>query len=290
MEDRSSHRSLTPAAAAVIALITVVAGAGCAARHFSYYEDAGRQFLIPPGVSRPAAINSQVPDCPAPPVPPITPRASHQARYGCYVQTGYVDLEPSMRLKVVKPVFAKPGGESLQSEVTAQQGLNLTVRTNATGVDIQYWEVKRRQASGVSLPETGFPPEINHYRLFFLARDLDSVRKITLIGARSRAALDTATAGLDAYCGKRGSPCLAVSPGMVIGAELPVTANGRRIYVPLGATIREALTGGANAAHVRIARYWQGRAIPVRVSVPGGGRASQSWLMMPLNGGDSITW
>lgn len=287
LEDRSSHRSLTPFAAAAIALIT--AATGCTARHFSYYEEAGRQFLIPPGVSRPAAINSQVPDCPAPPVPPITPRASHQARYGCYVQTGYVDLEPAMRLKVVKPVFAKLGGESLQSEVTAQQGLNLTVRTNATGVDIQYWEVKQ-QSSGVSLPETGFPPEINHYRLFFLARDLDSVRKITLIGGRSRAALDTATAGLDAYCGKRGSPCLAVSPGMVIGAELPVTANGRRIYVPLGATVREALPGGAKAGQVRIARYWQGRAVPVRVSVPGGGRASQSLLMMPLNGGDSITW
>jgi hypothetical protein len=193
------------------------------------------------------------------------PFDSHYAVYGHYVPAGYVDLQPGMRLKVVKPVVAN--GEPLKTAIAQQEGLNLTVRSNVIGVETKFLEPA----------QVGFAADVTHYRLFFLARDLDRGRRITLIGAHSREELNAATASLDAYCERPGSPCLAVSDGMVIGAQIPVKVQGRQDYVPLGASVGEAVPRGVDAKRVRLAR--KGERVP----------ASQV-LELALNGGDSISW
>lgn len=283
LEDGSRQRSLAWAVCAISLMFA--SAAGCAAsRHFAFLENGGRAFLLPPGTTGnppdgPAA------DCPGTNGPPVTPRASHHAKYGCYLQTGFVELAAGMRLKVVKPVVAA-AGEALKTETVAQQGLNLTVKSNAAGVETNYWEVSAR-GKGVAIRETGFDDAITHYRLFFLARDLDSSRKITLIGAASAAALDAAVEDLEAYCRPPAAPCLAAQPGMVIGAELPVTANGERVFLPLGATLREALPRGTPAGRITVTRDWRGRQLPIRLAK---GAPTNLWLSLPLNGADSISW
>lgn len=287
LEDGSRFRGV----AVAVSLLLLAVCAGCAgARHFALLENHGRALLIPPGAKLPRAGTAAVPDCPGEGATPLTPRSAHFARYGCYLQTGFVDLEAGMRLKLVKPVLAA-GETALKTEVAAQQDLNLTVRSNVTGVETRYWEVRARQGGGVAVAETGFADgAARQYRLFFQARDLDRERKITLIGGATRAELDTATQNLESYCGsKTGARCLAMLPGMVIGAEIPVRVNGQAVYVPIGATVREALPRAGNASRIQLERLWRGRMRPVRVatSVP----ANASLLPgVPLNGGDSILW
>lgn len=286
LEDGPRYRSV---AALVAAAAILLAGSGCArTRPFTLLEHQGRALLIPPGVKTPLK-NAGAADCPGAGEAAVTPRAAHFARYGCYLQTGFVDLEAGMRLKVVKPVLA-PGETAIKTEVVAQQGLDLTVRasSNVTGVETKHWQV-RAADGGVTVAEAGFGSGVRQYRLFFHARDLDHERKITLIGGATRQELEAATRDLETHCRKPGAPCLPMMPGMVIGAELPVQVNGQAVYVPIGATVREALPRAGGASRVQLERLWRGRMRPVRVasSVP----ANASLLPgVPLNGGDSIVW
>ena len=254
--------------------------ASCAPRQYSLLRVAGRDYLLPPGMRRAPAGRSPEAECDK--SEPATPRASHYALYGCYVRAGFVDLRPGMRLKIVRPVT--PKGETVKTEVITQQGLNLTVKSNVIGVETRFIDVRPRK-DGVVL-DAGFAPEITHYRLFFLARELDRGRKITLIGAPSAQALDAATRSLDQYCREPGAACLAVSEGTVIGPQIRVLARGEPVFVPLGATAREALPPGADAKQLRLERQWRGKLARVQPL----GADPPSLLRLPLNGGDSIVW
>ena len=207
-----------------------------APRHFSLLRHDGRDYLLQPGMRQPPPVKPET-ECGS----GATARASHFGLYGCYPQTGFVDLQPGMRLKIVRPKLAD--GETLKTEALAQQGLNLTVKTNASGVETQYLDVRPR-ADGATV-DVGFDPGITHYRLFFLARQLERAgRKITLAGARSRQELEAASNSLDPYCARPGATCLAVSDGTVIGAEIGVRVNGKPSFVPLGAAVREVAPAG----------------------------------------------
>ena len=259
-------------------LAGLVAWGGCAPRHFALLRHDGRDYLLPPGMRQPPRVKPET-ECVSGP----TPRASHFGLYGCYQQTGFVDLQAGMRLKLVRPTVAK--GETPKTEVLAQQGLNLTVKTNITGVETRFLAV-RPSAGGVSV-DAGFGPEITHYRLFFLARQLGQAgRKITLIGSRSRQELEAATNSLDAHCARPGAACMAVSDGTVIGPEIDVSVNGKPAFVPLGAAAREVTPEGIDPARVRVTRAWRGKPAPVRAT----GDDVPSILQMPLNGGDTILW
>ncbi len=261
-----------------LVLAGILTCVGCAPRHFSLLRHDGRDYLLPPGMRQPPRAKPET-EC----VSGVTPRASHFGLYGCYPRTGFVDLQAGMRLKIVKPKVSE--GEALKTEVLAQQGLNLTVKTNVTGVETRYVDV-RPSAGGVSV-DVGFDPGIAHYRLFFLARQLEQVgRKITLVGARSRQEIETATNSLDAYCARPGAACLAVSDGTVIGPEIGVSLNGKPSFVPLGAAVREMTPAGIDPARVRVTRAWRGKPAPVRTT----GDDVRSILQLPLNGGDTILW
>ena len=258
-------------------LSLLLACSSCAPRQYSLLRVAGRDYLLPPGM-RKAPAGGPEGECGQ--GKPTTPRASHYALYGCYVQAGFVDLRAGMRLKIVRPVW--PKGEALETEVVAQDGLNLTVKSNVTRVETRFVDVRPR-AGGVTA-DVGFAPEITHYRLFFLARDLDRGRKITLIGARSAAALEAATRDLEQYCGGPGAACMAVSEGTVIGPQVGVLVRGELVFVPLGAAVGEAMPPGANAP--RLERQWRGKAARVQPV----GADPPSLMRLALNGGDSILW
>ena len=255
-----------------VTIMALLAMTACAPRQFSLLRQDGRTFLLPPGMRKAPPADGVEADCRI--GTPVTPRASHASVYGCYAQTGFVDLQPGMRLKIVKPVIAT--GEPLKTEVLAQQGLNLTVRTNVTGVNVQM----------VEATQLGFAPAITHYRLFFLARDLNGGRKITLIGAPSAAALDSATQALEEYCAQPAAPCLAVTDGMVIGAQVPVSVQGKQQFFPLGASMREALPPEADPASIQLTRVWKGRAARVRVAPAD----APQLFGVALNGGDEISY
>jgi hypothetical protein len=257
-------------------------GTGCAPRQYSLLRHQGREYLLPPGMRKaPAILPRPEIDCAA--GVPATPRASHYAVYGCYVNAGFVDLRPGMRLKIVRPVVSK--GEALKTEVVAQQGLNLTVRSNVIGVDTQFLDVGAQPAGGATL-DAGFSASMTHFRLFFLARELDRGRKITLIGARSAHELETATHSLAAYCNHAAAPCLAVSDGTVIGVQVAVIVAGKSEFFPLGASVREALPKEVNPTRVKLSRLWHGKLAAVTPAGPN----APSLLGLPLNGGDSIFW
>ncbi len=264
-------------------LVALIWCTGCAPRQYSLLRQEGRDYLLPPGLRKVPAISAK-PEADCGTGVPATPRASHQAVYGCYVQAGFVDLQPGMRLKMVRPVL--PKGAALETEVVAQEGLNLTVRSNVTGVDTQFLEVRAQAPRGVKV-DAGFAAGVAHFRLFFLAREMDRGRKITLIGARSREELEAATKTFETYCAQPGAPCLAVSNGTVIGAQVAVMVNGQTEFFPLGAAVREALPGGVDGSRVRLARLWHGKPAPVMTAT---GQGAPSILGLPLNGGDSLSW
>ncbi len=264
-----------------ITVLILAAEIGCAPRQFTLLREGNRVLLLPPGVRKAPSAQSPATDC-VPNSAAITPRSSHYSVYGCYVQAGFVDLLAGMRLKIVKPVLAT--GEAIKTEAVSQEGLNLTVKSNLIGVDTQFLDVRPLE-TGVTVA-VGFAPGILRYRLFFLARDLDRGRKITLIGARSAAELEASTKSLEEYCSQPAALCLAVSAGMVIGAQVPVSVQGRLEYFPLGASVGEALPKSLVTPNVRLSRLWRGRSTQVKPSGPG----APSILGMPLNGGDSIAY
>ena len=264
-----------------LAVLLLTAGIGCAPRQFTLLRDANRDLLLPPGVRKAPVAHLPAADCSISETA-TTPRSSHYSVYGCYVQAGFVDLRAGMRLKIVKPVLAND--ETLKTSVVAQDRLNLNVKSNVIGADTQFLDV-RPHGNGMAV-DVGFAPGIPHYRLFFLARDLDRGQRITLIGGRSAAELEAATKSLEEYCATPAAPCLAVSEGMVIGAQLPVTVQGKLEYLPLGANVAEALPKTAAKPEVQLSRLWRGKSTPVKSIGP----AAPSILGLPLNGGDSITW
>jgi hypothetical protein len=257
----------------LLLLASLLLSVGCTTTRYTLTKSAGRELLLPPGVRPPKVSSDPETGC-GKTGTPITPRASHYSVYGCYIQDGFVDLRPEMRLKVIKPVL--PDGESLRVQVLSQseRDRTVTVKTNATGV-----ETKVVEASSL-----GLGADITHYRLFFLARDLGRERKITLIGANSARALEDASTHLEDHCQKPLAACIAVTDGMAIAPLIPVNVAGKLEYVPLGASLRELIPKGAE--RVKLFRQWQGKLVAVRTK----GREAPPLSSLPLNGGDHVSW
>lgn len=214
-----------------------------------------------------------IPNKPAAPPPcddPLNPRGAHFAVLGCYTETGYVDLQPGMRLKLVKPVTAN--GEPLKTEVVGQEGLTLAIKTNATGVDTTYHEYVPGHAF------LGLPPQLTYARLFLRARLSAQDRQITVAAYPSVEARQRST---DEYCRTQPEACLVIPYGSVIAAEQRVYANTKVIYVPMGATAGEVYRGPG----LRLFRRWKGKLVEIRPWP-----AAANLAGVPLNPGDRLEW
>jgi len=226
----------------------------------------GRTWLLPPRMK-------SIPDKPAAPPrcnDPLNPRGAHFAALGCYTETGYVDLQPGMRRKLVKPVTAN--GEPLKTEVVGQEGLTLAIKTNAKGVDTTYDEYVADQAF------LGFPAHLIHARLFLRARLSAQDRQITVAAYPSLEARQRST---DEYCRAQPDACLVVPYGSVIAAEQRVYANTKAIYVPMGASAGEVYRGPG----LRLFRSWKGKLVEIRPTP-----ATANLAGVPLNPGDRLEW
>ena len=254
----------------------------------------------------------------------LPPRMIYFARYGVYYDRAALDFEPGFRLKVVSPLL-KAGFTELKIEtvIPEKQGpIEVKVGDELEGYETSYYDLLPARGGGVRLqllaveqnrrgalahpvapsswrPEipAGFP----YLRLLFLRRASRSDRDITLLAARSLAALDEAgqriessADALDTCRAERGAHCLVVPRHSALNLELVVTANNREVSVPVGGTVAGALDAAglttraaqrAAAANLRVLRPWRGRLLPVR---PDGG--PEMLLSMVLIGGEQITW
>src|SRR5258705_1145078 len=141
---------------------------------------------------------------------PMSSRSAHYWHFGQYVVSGYAELYPTMRIKVVTPT--------------------------ASGYDTTYQ----------SIPPPGleaFP----YLRMFFLTRLSSADHNAVLLAARTYPDLVKYTRPLSAnpeeFC--RNAPenvtCRLIPKSIAASLELRVIANGKAVYVPLGAAVSEAL-------------------------------------------------
>jgi hypothetical protein len=230
--------------------------------------------------------------------------AGYYLRYGYYMQTGYVDLTPAFRLKVVTPIV-RNGSQILNAETilgweTAYYAIS--ARPNGGGVGLALSSIEATidgKTSQKTAPDYSYirhPEDVSHYRLFFLAASGRMRRNITLMGDRSTARLDqitreTGSEDTDLCAAARTKPafCMRFPTGTSLSPELTVEANGRTSYLPLGATAGDLLQtladGKPRVADLRITRMFDGVSVPVNFD-----RNKDDVFQLVLVGGGRVQW
>lgn len=281
---------------------------GCASRNYRLVSHGEQQLLLPPGakIAEPGDSPPDCPDADSANASALTGRGAHYVRHGCYVQTGYVDLEPGLRLRVTTPVV--PQGETLQSEAaTGNVATGLTVRSNAMGWETAFYDVKgqgagsavelsffsgeqvidgeRAELSSANRSKLDVPAAPSHLRLYFLSRQSADDRDITLLASRGPIGGDE----IVEQCGNEGVACLEALPGRSISPYVLVRFNGKAVAAPLGARLAEVLrTEGITEpdgalARLHLRRQWRGGSRDVAFAA-----GDKAILSLPLNAGDEI--
>lgn len=281
---------------------------GCANRDYRLVRRGDHQLLLPPGLKQAAA--SEAPqECPNRDeinAMALTGRGAHFGRYGCYGQSGYLDLEPGLRLRVTTPVV--PEGESFKSETAGGNlATGLTVRSNTMGWETAFYDVKghgadsavelsfvsgeqviegeRRELSSAIRSKLDLPVAPSHLRLYFLSRRSPDDRNITLLSSREPIGGNE----IVELCGSNGVSCLEALPGRSISPYVLVRFNGKEIAAPLGASLSEVLRREGISepnralARLNLRRQWRGGFRNVAFEA-----GDNAILSLPLNAGDEI--
>jgi len=200
---------------------------------------------------------------------------AYQLRFGSFVQSGFVELTPDYRLKVVSPL---PSGVGVAYySITAapkDDRIRLALdsfTTSPPGIP---------PATPLSLP-----PTADYFRVLFWTSRSSANHYATILAAENRTALENATrqfqAQPDGSCRVELGPdvtCIPVPPAWAVNAELRVRVNGSDAYVRIGGTVGDAVGG---ERQVQVLRMFQGRPIPVK------GENLMRLVLMP---GDQISY
>lgn len=230
----------------------------------------------------------------------IAPDLAQTVVLGPYATQRYVDLRGNMQLTLSYALQANQPGRYDLGYVSRQYRLADTTPDGRgvlrlTSVQIHHAAVVPAEAPPppMTLP-LAQPPQF--FRLFFYLRRSDADHDVALLNAASLVALEAATHALlsrPGICAKlavAGAACRLAPPDVGMDAEVTVEVQGRRVAVPLPATVDQAMlaAGGPRAggvlATLTVWRPYHGRLIPV---VP-----TDRWLLpnFVLSGGERIRW
>ena len=199
-----------------------------------------------------------------------------QLRYGNFLSTGYIDVEPVFVLSSVAPL--------LKSGVA-----NYRTPEDVVGYETVYYEVEPRGDGGVKI---ALPDSARYVRYYFRMWSVAGDRKIALLATPAPALLSAVSGKFEGdpegFC-KSAKPseaaCISVPSQMMIAPELRVRVNGKPTYIMAGGSLGQAL----RAAGIKDQKRVIAEILPrLQVLRPCGGR------MLPVefdrSSGDEIRW
>jgi hypothetical protein len=256
---------------------------------------------------------------------PAKPEAEQTLLHPNPAISGYVDLGPDYKLKVVSPILregAPPGASALKAETVTAEGHSISIDIKTSddflGYETAWYAMASRddrpgsrivaisaQASiGAEVKsEAGprrdyfrFAPDAAYFRLFFLTRVSHADHDLAILAAPTRAVLDEHTRQFEAdpeLCGKMaGVSCVLIPKDVAVLPHVSVNVNGREILLVYGnvrvsQAIREAGEKDPQRTlpTLTVERWYGSKRVPVQFD-----RNSSEILGLTLTGGESIRW
>lgn len=230
----------------------------------------------------------------------IAPDLAQDIVLGPYATQRYADLGDGMGLTLSYALDPRQPGRYDLGYVSRRY---LFIRTTPDGrgrLHLEAVAVRAAPASTTTAPSPlaipgAEPPEF--FRLLFYLRRSDADHDVALLAASSQAALELAThalltvPGICAQLKIAGAECLLAPPDMGMDAEVTVEVQGRRVAVPLPATVEQALLaagappGDTILPALQVTRPYHGRLIPVQAPTN-----RRLLLNLVLSGGERIRW
>jgi hypothetical protein len=265
-------------------------------------------------------------DCPAnsstcAPLNPIDADQFVSQQYEQYKMSGFVTLEPDMRLRIVAPVM-KAGSLEAPPMFQPSAGANSVspdkaqTPTDLIGYETAIYDVSRSKNGTVEvktlsidlepvggakqgdLTRTDYlkgEPAPGFVRLYFKPKHAMKDYGAAMLIAESQGKLNESSGEFeenpDAYCtaAHTGTKCIAFPKYAAVNAEIEIRVKKKALYLPLSSTIGDALTTAgvddpkAVAAKLTLTRLWNSHRVPVKFD-----RDSMAILKLPLLGGDHI--
>lgn len=245
-------------------------------------------------------------------------------QYSNYRQSGFVNLDPNMRLRIVAPIMRPGSTEAITSTTVAANAGRGSPITAYLSRDVLGYETATyslepgpRESVSVGLDSIQLRPagstkeqdllrtdylkdvpENVYLRLYFQLRHSGGDHSIVLLQGRAQGQLNEASGAFEEAPGKF---CAAPEPASVrcitfpklaaVNAEIEVKVKKKFVYVPLGSTVADVLSAyGVDdpkqvSQSLKITRVWQFSRVPVKFD-----RDSTAALQLAVIGGDRISW
>jgi hypothetical protein len=233
------------------------------------------------------------------PLEAVDPGEYVDRRNGNYRQSGFVNLDPGMRLRIEVPIQRAGAAQTALGYEKATYSLQ-AAKQQSLSVSLDSIQVSGH-ANGEPLPQTDYLKDIpdNVYlRLYFQLHHPLAGQNMVLLQAPSQGKLNEASGAFEEapaqYCAtpeQTGVRCIIFPNGTSVKPEVQVKVKKKFLFVPLGSTVADALAAyraddPAHLAHrLKVTRLWQMRRVPVKFD-----RDSTAILGFALTGGDSISW
>jgi len=240
---------------------------------------------------------------------PMASNIAYQLRYGNYMMTGYVDVEPSFALSSVAPLL-KPGVakygtpediagyETIYYDVKPRGGggVRISVRTVERNLGGVLSTAKRPATEVIHLPDSA-----RYARYYFRMWSLAGDRKLAVLAASAPDRLTALSKRFEAdpegFC-KSVKPaeatCITVPAQMMIVPELRVLVNGKPTHILVGGTIGNVLRAAGVKdrkqiveilSRIQIHRPYGNLLLPVEFD-----RTRPDILALTPIGGEQIRW
>jgi hypothetical protein len=231
---------------------------------------------------------------------------AYQLRYGNYMLTGYVDVEPEFALSSVAPLL-KPGVakyrtpediagyETIYYDVTNRGGggVKISVRSVEQNIQRTVTQVRRPATEVIKLPDSA-----RYARYYFRMWNLTGDRKLAILATSSPDRLTPMSRKFEAdpegFC-KSVKPseatCVTVPTHMMIVPELKVSLNGKPAYLLVGGTIGNLLRTAKVKdpkevlSRIQVRRPYDGLPLPVEFD-----RSNAGIFSFTPIGGEQISW
>jgi hypothetical protein len=268
-------------------------------------------------------------DCPqssetCAPFKPIEADRYASEQYDHYRESGFVTLQPDMRLRVVAPIMRRGGSgtpliaEDSANSDSASSNIDVSAGGALVGYETAVYDLIPGSAGALSvqLEKMEVKPVANAapasverrdllevlpkdmwLRLYFQLRRSVKDHETYLLMAKSLGRLNEASGEFeedpDAFCAAphNDAHCLAFPKFTAVTAEVKVHVQKRDVYVPISATLRDAIAayGEADpksvAPDVKVRRRWNSRLVPVEFDT----KPARA-LSLQVVAGDRITW